>query len=300
MPLVAFGELMTEAARGHYAVGYFESWNLESLMAVADAAEAVHSPVLLGFSGIYLPHPERVVREPLSAYAAMGLESCRSLSVPSALVFNESPHLEPVLEAIDLGFGLVMFSDENLDLTSQTSRVAQVVKAAHRQRVAVEGEVAALPGIGGGLAEAVEEEMHLTDLDSARDFLDQTGVDALAVNVGQVHLHGRREVGLDLAHLEALNRALPVPLVLHGATSVRRQDLVEAIQLGVCKINVGSLLKQVYLQALRRACAAVEEPSSNPYEVVGSGLAADVLIPGRLAVQHAVEELMVLFGSAGK
>ena len=299
MPLVAFSELMAEAARGDYAVGYFESWNLESLMAVADAAEATHSPVLLGFSGIYLPHPERVVREPLSAYAAMGLEICRSLSVPSALVFNESPHLEPVLEAIDQGFGLVMFSDENLEQASQTSRVAQVVEAAHRQSVAVEGEVAALPGGGGGLAEAVEEQMHLTDIDSARDFRDQTGIDALAVNVGQVHLHGRREVRLDLAHLAALNR-LPVPLVLHSATSVRRQDLVEAIQLGVCKINVGSLLKQVYVQALRRACAAVEEPSPNPYEVVGSGLAADVLSAGRLAVQHAVEELMVLFGSAGK
>ena len=128
MPLVAFGDLMAAAARGHYAVGYFESWNLESLMAVADAAEAVHSPVLLGFSGIYLPHPERVAREPLSAYAAMGLEVCRALKVPAALVYNESPDVESVLEAVDLGFGLVMYSDEDLDLASQTSRVARVVE----------------------------------------------------------------------------------------------------------------------------------------------------------------------------
>lgn len=83
MALVSFQDLMAAAADGRYAVGYFESWNLESLLAVADAAEAMRSPVLLGFSGIYLPDPERIAREPLPAYAAMGLEVCRGLRVPA-------------------------------------------------------------------------------------------------------------------------------------------------------------------------------------------------------------------------
>jgi fructose/tagatose bisphosphate aldolase len=75
MPLVPFHQLMAEAEGGGYAVGYFESWNLESLMAVADAAEAMRSPVILGFSGIYLTNSRRIVKEPLSVYAAMGLIS---------------------------------------------------------------------------------------------------------------------------------------------------------------------------------------------------------------------------------
>ena len=88
-----FDELMADAEAGGYAVGYFESWNLESLLAVADAAEEAHSPVILGFSGICLTHPRRIVNDPLSVYAAMGLEVCRKLSVPACLLFNESPQL---------------------------------------------------------------------------------------------------------------------------------------------------------------------------------------------------------------
>src|SRR3954451_25000860 len=91
MPLVPFRALMQEAERGNYAVGYFECWNLESLLAVADAAERMRSPVILGFSGIYLPHPERRVADPLAVYAAMGTEVGRCLTVPCCLLFNESP-----------------------------------------------------------------------------------------------------------------------------------------------------------------------------------------------------------------
>src|SRR5260221_8801377 len=112
MPVVPFQELMRAADAGSYAVGYFESWNLESLLAVADAAEAMRSPVILGFSGIYLPHPQRVVTDRLSTYAAMALDVCKRLSVPGCLLFNESPHLQWVMDAIDVGFNLVMYSDE--------------------------------------------------------------------------------------------------------------------------------------------------------------------------------------------
>src|SRR6478735_6740931 len=112
MTLVPFNTLMNDAMVGGYAVGYFESWNLESLLAVADAADAVRSPVILGFSGIYLPHPDRRVRDPLAAYAAMALAVGRGLSVPCCLLFNESPHREWVHHAIDLGFQLVMLTDE--------------------------------------------------------------------------------------------------------------------------------------------------------------------------------------------
>jgi fructose/tagatose bisphosphate aldolase len=297
MPLVSFNELMAGAERGGYAVGYFESWNLESLMAVADAAEATRSPVLLGFSGIYLTHPSRVVTEPLAGYAALGLEVCRSLSVPAALIFNESPDLDAVLAAVSLGFSLVMFSDDDLDLAAQTERVRQVVRGAHAAGVAVEGEAVALPGVGGGLSDSTGD-ARLTDVSMACGFVESTGVDALAVNVGQMHLHGRQEVRLDLVRLAELHEALPVPLVLHGATSVRREDLAAAIGCGVRKINVGSVLKQAYLGALRASCAALPE-LYNPYEVIGSGLPADVLVAGRLALQHTVEELMRLFGSAG-
>ena len=298
MTVVGFHELMAHAEQERYAVGYFECWNLESLMAVADAAESARSPVLLGFSGIYLPHPQRLRTEPPSVYSALGLEVCREIAVPAGLVFNESPHLEKVLEAVQQGYGLVMFSDERLTSGEQVEMVRKAVETAHCAGAAVEGEASALPGVGGDLDE-VPEQVALTDVKTARDFIDKTGVDAFAVNIGQMHLHGRHEVQLNLQRLRELHESVDIPLVLHGASSVNRQNLAEAVHLGIRKINVGSTLKQAYFESLQAACRNVHE-GYNPYEVIGSGLREDVLMAGRVALQREVEELMQIFGSAGK
>jgi fructose/tagatose bisphosphate aldolase len=289
---------MDEAQRGEYAVGYFESWSLESLLAVADAAERLRSPVILGFSGISLPAPDRRVVDPLGVYAEMGQEVARSLSVPACLLFNESPYLEAVVEAIDLGFGLVMYTDDSLAPTVFDERIAVVVARAHAAGVAVEGEMTSLEGVGGGLT-SVPEDPRLTDPAAARDFVERTGIDAMAVNIGQAHLHGRTRVHLDLDRLAALRREVPVPLVLHGATSIDHDDLRAAIGLGIRKVNVGSSLKQAFFDAVRRACWQQDDPY-NPYEVIGSGLEADILVQGRLAMQDVVETYLRLFGSAGK
>jgi len=296
MALVPFNELMCEAEKGNYAVGYFESWNLESLQAVADAAESMRSPVILGFSGIYLPHPARTRRENLKVYAALGLETCRSLSVPSCLLFNESPDFEWVTEAIELGFGLVMYTDEEVSVEDQVERVRAIVERAHRKGVAVEGELMPLPGVGGELSAAPELNC-LDDPEVARSFVERTQVDAFAVNLGQAHVHGRTMIQLNLARLRELREKITVPLVLHGATSISQSDLKDAIQLGVRKINVGSVLKRSFFEAMRSACSSISE-GYNPYEVVGSGLEKDVLTHARIALQKKVEELMNLFGSA--
>ncbi|MBX7235007.1 MAG: class II fructose-bisphosphate aldolase [Caldilineales bacterium] len=298
MSLIPFPDLMAEAERGHYAVGYFESWNLESLLAVADAAEALRSPVILGFSGITIPHPQRLVRDRLAPYAALGLEVARSLTVPCCLLFNESPHLDWVFESIDLGFNLTMFSDEEMSAAEQAAIARQVAARAHPAGVAVEAEMSSLVGLSGDVA-TIPSDLHLTDPAAAAAFVAETGIDALAVNIGQVHLHGRRQVRLDFARLAALRQAVPVPLVLHGATSVARDDLAAAARVGIGKINVGSAIKRAFFEATRRACLAAGE-SYNPYDVLGSGFAADVLVAGRLAMQAVVEDLMRLFGSAGK
>jgi len=298
MSLVPFRQLMEEADAGGYAVGYFESWNLESLLAVADAATSVRSPVLLGFSGIYLPSTEGGVKGRLSPYAALGTEVCRQVPVPACLVFNESPYFDWVQEAIDLQFGLVMFTDENLTSEEQQQCVRQIVEKAHRASVAVEGEIRALPGVGGELS-GVPEDLRLTDPEEARAFVELTDVDALAVNIGQAHVRGRGGVRLNLARLAKLRQTVTVPLVLHGGSSIYRPDLLEAIRIGVRKINVGRVLKISYFEAVRYACQKFDG-DYNPYEVVGSGLDKDILAAGRTALRKTVEDLMFLSGSAGK
>ena len=239
-----------------------------------------------------------MTREHLGDYAALGIAVCKRLAVPCCLVFNESPHLDWVRKAIQLGFGLVMFTDEQLpypELVAQVTRIAQEAHAAH---VAVEAELMALPGVAGSLDD-LPQDLPLTNAKHAREFVEQTLVDALAVNVGQAHLHGRQPVHLNLERLAELRASIRVPLVLHGATSVAREDLAQAIRVGARKINVGSALKQSYLNALRDACAELGA-EYNPYEVMGSGLEADVLTIARSALQKTVEEWMGVFGSIGR
>jgi fructose/tagatose bisphosphate aldolase len=289
---------MAAAEQGGYAVGYFESWNLESLLAVADAAEATRSPVILGFSGLSLPDPSRVVKDKLEPYAAMGLSVCRGLSVPTCFLFNESPFITWVRQAIELGFNMVMFSDEELDLPEQEEVIREVVGQAHPNGIAVEAEMTSVPGVHGGLT-AVPGNLQLTEPRAAAAFVRRTGVDALAVNIGQAHLHGRTELRLDMNRLGALREAVSVPLVLHGASSVSREDLAEAVRLGIRMVNVGSVIKSAYFEAVRRASLKAGD-SYNTYEVVGSGLAVDVEAAGRIAMRAVVEDLMHVFGSAGK
>lgn len=289
---------MEEAERGGYAVGYFESWSMESLLAVADAAEAVHSPVILGFSGIALPRKDRVAPEHLVDYAALGSAVCERLSVPACLLFNESPSFDWVVEAVQRGFDVVMFADENADYGALVETTRTVCRIAHAASAAVEGEPDSLPGVAGELL-AAPREAHLTNSDRARAFVEATGIDAIAVNVGQAHLHGRGEIRLDLARLAELRRAVEVPLVLHGATSICREDLREAIRRGVRKINVGSALKSACIESMRAALADMG-PDYNPYELVGSGLASDVMVACRRAIGEVARGYMELFGSSGR
>jgi ketose-bisphosphate aldolase len=287
---------MAAAERGGYAVGYFESWNLESLQGVIDAAEMADSPVIVGFSGINLPDPRRLAPERLELYAALGHAACATTRVPAAFLFNESPNAAWLERAVELGFNLIMFADEHMAPDELRERVRRTVAMA-AGRAAVEAEMAALPGVASGLDE-LPGALALTDPDEAARFVADTGVDALAVSLGNVHLHGRRTVGLDLERLEAIRARVQVPLVLHGASSVGDEALRQAIRRGIRKINVGSALRSAFYTAVQSSVLATGSVF-NPYEVMGSGREGDVLLAGRLAVRDLVQAKMHLFGSAG-
>jgi fructose/tagatose bisphosphate aldolase len=289
---------MDNAERHQYAVGYFESWNMESLLAVADAAEAERSPVILGFSGISLPNPGRSRPEHLEEYAAMGKAVAERLSMPACLLFNECASMEWIARAGRLGFGLLMFSDDECDPRQLLEQTRNVARLAHEAAAAAEGEPDALPGIAGNLVSAPARQ-RLTDPQAAKVFARETGIDCLAVNVGQAHLHGKEQVRLHLDRLEEIHAAVDIPLALHGATSLSWDDLREGVRRGVRKVNVGSVLKRTFFETLRASCQAIGS-AYNPYEVLGSGLPRDVLQTAREALARVVREYMRVLGSAGR
>src|SRR5205823_5754575 len=104
-------EIITRARQGAYAVGYFESWNIESLQGVLDAAEQTRSPMIVGFNGEFLSGPDRRAQERLELYAALGRAACTAAKVPCGLIFNECPNDDWVRRAATAGFEIVMLAD---------------------------------------------------------------------------------------------------------------------------------------------------------------------------------------------
>ena len=294
MPLESAVELLSHAGRRHYAVGYFESWDLASLEGVIDAAEQSRAPIIVGFNGEFLANSERVPPVRLEWYAALGRAAAESARVPCAVMFNECPADAWVERAARLGFNLVMLADANAGHADLTRRVAELVRTCHLRGVAVEAELGVLPF---GDAEHIGGNGSLTDPDAAAAFVRDTDVDMLAVSVGNVHilLDGQRD--LDLDHLAAIRRKVSVPLVLHGGSGIAADSLAKAIPLGVAKVNYGTCLKQQTLAAIR---GAFPDAGANPHHALGGGGNADLLVVTRQTVRDAVLDRIGVLGCCGR
>ena len=204
MPLESIPRLLADCQAGGYAIGYFESWNLESLQGVLDAAEQTRSPIIVGFNGEFLSLDSRLAAERLALYGALGKAAAESSSVPCGLIFNECPVDSWVLAATEAGFNLVMPADPSCSYDDYLDRVKRIVVHAHTRHVAVEAELGELPC---GAAGHVEHAGQLTDPHLAERFVRETGVDLLAVSVGNVHIHVSGELDLNLEHLSDTLRA---------------------------------------------------------------------------------------------
>jgi ketose-bisphosphate aldolase len=293
MSLRPIPELIAHAEQNGYAVGYFESWNLESLQGVLDAAEATRSPILLGFNGEFLSRPSRKLPERLGCYAAMGKAAVDSASVPCALVFNECSRDDWIRDAILAGFDLVMSADPTAPFPEFIDRVKNLADFAHRHRVAIESELGELPFGGSGRVTGGSD---LTDPEMAARFVQETGIDLIAVSVGNVHVLIEGERDLDLDQLSRIRAVVHKPLVLHGGTGISSGSLQEAIRIGVAKVNYGTYLKQAYL----RTICLVPIENSDPHELLGLGGEHDVMTAGRIAVRDAVLARIGLLGCCGK
>jgi ketose-bisphosphate aldolase len=294
MPLESISNLMSRARQGGYALGYFESWNLESLQGVMDAAEQSRAPIIIGFNGDFLSRTSRRAAERLAWYGALGRAAAESASVPCGLIFNECPNDDWVRLAAEVGFNLIMPADPAAPYDDYVRRVQAITRQAHGRGVAVEAELGELPcGADGGAAHGGA----MTNPETAARFVAATDVDLLAVSVGNVHIKLAGEQGLDLARLQAIQQRVDRPLVLHGGTGIAPAALRQAIGLGVTKVNYGTYLKQRYLRAVRAALASDE---ANPHELLGIGGPRDVMVAGRLAVRDAVLERIENLGCCGR
>lgn len=294
MPLVPISQLMSAAARNRYAIGYFESWSIDSLQGVIEAAEATRSPVIIGFNGEFLCHPHRRNQERLSWYGALGVAAARSASVPCGFIFNECANDAWLREALGVGFNLIMPADPALPAARYTSWVKELATLAHREGAAIEAEIGTLPS---GVEGEAHHDASETDPAAAAEFVQATGIDLLAVSVGNIHIKLAGQDGLDLSKLAAITEKVRVPLVLHGGTGIAAASVKEAIKLGVRKVNYGTYMKQHYLRVLG---TRLGQAVANPHEMLGLGGDHDLLVAGRQAVRDAVLERIEILDCCGQ
>ncbi len=291
-------KLLRIATEHGYAVGYFEAWNLESLLAVKDAAENTSSPVIIGLNGGFLENPARRTEENLFHYGALGKTVAAQSPVPMALILNEAKNRSSLMTSIKAGFNVVMYGHTGCGFEESVRINRELVKSAHASDAEVEAEIGELPEVDTitGSRSAGEK----TDPDQAAQFVDLTGVDALAVAVGNVHVLENGKCALDLGLIKVLRNRIPAPLVLHGGTGITTQDLKEAISLGVSKLNVGTILRRTYVNSLLSFFNDQDVSGIDPGELTSTGGKLDMLAIARDAVKREVMRLMYIFGSAGQ
>jgi fructose/tagatose bisphosphate aldolase len=292
--LVPLPELLADARAGGYAVGYFEAWDLGSLEAVAEAARAERAPVVLGF-GCLLVDQRWLDAGGIEMLGAIGRSLAERAGVPASLLLNETHTLEQAVRGLDAGFEAVMLhTSGGLDSADD---VRALVEVAHARGAAVEGELGVLPEAKG--TQILLHGSSRTDPEEAAVFVEATGVDCLAVSFGNVHLLRDRSADVDLGLLDAIHARVDVPLVVHGGTGFPRDAVPGAIARGVAKFNVGTVLKEAFLNGLGEAVAG-RASTLGPHDLVGSHGPADVLEAGRRRLVPVVRDLMRLYGSAGR
>jgi ketose-bisphosphate aldolase len=294
--IIPLPHLLAKAQNDGYALGYFEAWDSYSVEAVIEAAEAENAPVILGF-GCMMISETWLDTGGIEILGSLGYTLAERTHVPVALLLNEAHTYQQCLAGIQAGFNAVMLDTSAWQIEPAIEQVRELVRVAHAQYVAVEAELGHLPDASERSIDA--SLAWLTDPEEAASFVERTGVDCLAVSIGNVHLLTNGPAQIDLTRLAAIHAHTSVPLVIHGGTSFPPDAVPAAIRFGVAKFNVGTILKQTFLTAIRESVLALDG-STNVHDVLGSHREHDYLLNGKRSMQAKVQELLQLYGSSGR
>ena len=242
MPLVTLNEILPQARKRKEAVGAFNVANLETLLSVFKAAEQEKSPVIIQ---VYqrLFNDERA-----ELIAAMAIRLAEKSDIPLALHLDHGTSIEQIKKAISIGYSSVMIDASSLPFAENIRLCAEAARIAHQSAVTIEAEIGHVP-FGDG-------EVKLSDAGEAKEFVEKTNVDALAVSIGTAHGFYKKEPKLDIERAEEIGRSVSVPLVLHGGTGVPEEQLKCAIPCGIAKINIATDLQNMFI---RNVSAEIEK-----------------------------------------
>jgi fructose-bisphosphate aldolase class II len=283
MPLVNMRETLLHAYENGYAIGAFDLINLDFLKGILDAAEHCRAPVILNLNESHFDVFDFQQLMPAVEMAA------RRASVPVAIHLNHGKSLQSAVDAINCGCNGIMvdFSDTPLDDTIEAT--FEVVQMAHGCGIPVEGELGSMPIIEGEDAERDPGEVRYTTVDKAKKYVDDTGIDFLAISINTAHDRMKGEPKLDYERLRNINEALSIPLVIHGGRGFSDDQFRHLVANGVAKINYYTGLNDEAGRAIRKNAEAVD---SDAYTNLVRGVAD--------AISLEAERCIRLWGSAGR
>ncbi|MEJ5327847.1 MAG: class II fructose-1,6-bisphosphate aldolase [Candidatus Bathyarchaeia archaeon] len=303
--LVTNKDLMVPARKNGYAIGAFNVQNLESALAIAEAAAEEKSPVIMQIT------PSVIKYAGLAYITSIVKTAAQSAPVPVAMHLDHGEDFETAAKCIEAGFSSVMIDGSFLSFEDNIALTRRVVAIAHPRGVSVEAELGKLAGVEERSVE--EKEAILTDPDAASEFVEKTGVDTLAVAIGTSHgaYKFKSEAKLDLERLKAISKKVSIPLVLHGASNVPQwivekankygaalsgakgipeEQIKQAITLGIAKINIDTDLRLAFTATVREVLT--NSPKEfDPRKILG---------PAKDAMKEVAKSKMQLFGSSGK
>jgi fructose-bisphosphate aldolase class II len=298
--------LLDRARQGSYAVGAFNINNMEFVQAISGAAEELMSPVILAVSEGAIKYAGFTNLVSLVRLAAEERE------IPLSLHLDHGRDMDVIEQCIEGGFTSVMIDGSHLPFEENIAVTKAVVEKARPKDVSVEGELGRLAGIEDNIS-VEERDALLTDVGEAKEFVDRTGIDALAIAVGTSHgaYKFKGEANLAFERITDIAGVVDIPLVLHGASGVKKEHveiansfgaglagakgvpdeaIIEAVKRGICKVNIDTDMRIAFLAFLRRALS--EKPENiDPRKYLGAA---------RDAVAEVVKEKIKLLKSEGQ
>lgn len=274
-------DILLPAKEGKYGVGFFNAVNVEMARAIIETAEELKAPVMIGTAEVLLPAME------LDLVANYLIPMAKKATVPVCVHYDHGLTFERCMQAVKLGFTSVMYDCSTAPYEENITKVAEMVKICHAMGVTVEAELGHV-GDNAGSGKLTNPEDYFTDPDTAVDYVTRTGVDSLAVAVGNAHGDYAFPPKLDFDRIQIISGKTNLPLVLHGGSGLADADFKNAVRLGVSKINIFTDIDKAGKAGVEAGIAAGERTMMGliPYEIK--------------AMKEVVAEKIKLFGSEGR
>ena len=284
--------MLQAAKKGHYAVGHFNTNNLEWTKAILLTAQKLNSPVIIATS---MGAAKYMGGYAVVAAMVKAMDKALGITVPVALHLDHGNY-EAAKACVEAGYSSIMFDGSSLPFEENVEKTTELVKLAHDHGMSIEAEVGAI----GGTEDGITADGEVADPEECKKIVD-LGVDFLAAGIGTIHgIYPVDWKGLHFDALDKINKATNyIPLVLHGGTGIPDDQIVHAIHDGVSKINVNTDCQLVFAQATIDYCAAGKADPTAENKEKGYD-PRKLLKPGYQAICDKVEEKIRLFGSVDK